>query len=588
MDRTTRDQRPPHSQRSAGTTAGVGLLLILLGGLATIFLLPDRANENGPAAPHARRAPAESPRDVVLTPAAADRGPGRADAAPTAGRARGAVASPTTIEREPDAVAPSRPTPGTVVVLVRDADSGRPVADAHVELIVSEAGTDAPSTHRKQTDARGKVRLAVKGEGSVLVSAWTEDSTGGPMEVDFEDRATESCTIALQRAAAVEGQIFDARDGQPIAGAAVSFWTFAETDRVLTDSAGRFRHPRFPVHTTSQQMRVSAPGYGGAVRYVEITPGGSWTLFAAHDGEADVRGASAPARFDVGLTAALDVTGRAVDPAGRPIAGALASAEGYFRLLPAVASRDGGEATADDAGRFELSGLRSDIGHAVSIGAPGFAPALLEVPSGPEGVTDLGDVVLDPAATLAGVVVDAGGLPVEDIEVRLRRVAVERDRGDLSPLDAGARVQTGRFRQRTDSLGTFLFDALGAGEYELTVKRDRGVIARLQTRVDAGELADGVRVDLPDSLVLLGRVRDDDGAVAGATVAVSRFGEVARVTTASDGSFRVAGLDDAATYELAVSDPESGATGHAVAWAYEEPVVRIGGPDGRLARSERP
>jgi protocatechuate 3,4-dioxygenase beta subunit len=466
--------------------------------------------------------------------------------------------------------ASARTGPGVaeLALLLVDGASGAPVPRGEIEL-VSAAGT---ALHRADADGVLALELA---PGTWSAVAWSDALTGGPLELELKGGALASAELVLTQGAAVEGRIVDARSGAPLPGARVSFWTHSEADAVVTGADGRFHHPRFPAHDPSQQVRIEAAGYAPAVRYLELLEDGGWAHRAAHTGERDVIGQAGPAFVEVALSPALVLAGRVLDPAGRPLAGALVAARGYARVLPEVAARDDAMAETDALGRFTLGGLRGDVSHALVVRAEGCAELVRELPAQDAlEPAELGDLELTRGALLAGSIADAAGAPVAGARVELRLLDLAPP-ALSTPADPGARPDVGRRTLRTDAAGRFFFDELAAGRYELRVRRDRGVLATLELDLGAAEERDDARLALPPSTWTLdGLVRGPSDPLPGATVVLERFGAVAELATDANGAFRVAGLDDVATYTLRAS-----ASGYATAETRVsvgmEPVLRL-------------
>jgi hypothetical protein len=274
----------------------------------------------------------------------------------------------------------------------------------------------------------------------------------------------------------------DAQTGRPIAGAAVAFWTFAEHDGVKTGADGSFRHPRFPPRAPAQQIAVIAPGYGRSVRVLRVEENGAWKLGARGPDELAQSGVGTP-WIEFELEPEQRLHGRVMTSAGTPLAGARVTVEGYFQILAKVAARDGAEALSDSEGRFEFGGLRSDIGHAVLVEAPGFARATIEL-APRVGAHDLGSVCLARETLLAGAVVDSSGTPAGGVEVVVRTLDQEAVLG--SARDVGVRFESREQRTRTASDGSFAFEGLAAAPCELAVEGEAG-----ETRLVLEPRADG-------------------------------------------------------------------------------------------------
>lgn len=556
---TSRPARPTQEH----TPELPALLLWIPALLATVCALLYSSDSRGlrqePATP-AAVAPHEPPSaPATLTGAAEPRGPGaRAGLA-----ARGApapelaAAASDQAPRRPAAAPPVEEDPtGRLLVQVLD-DALRAVPGASLELRLDTADGEE-RVERVRCDQRGRHVLELPA-GELGLVAWSEGASAGPHRTWLAPHAEQTLELVLAPAHSVRGVVLDATSGLPIEGARVSFWTFAETDRVLTGPDGSFVHPRFPAGDAAHQLRVEAAGYGPSVRYLEFPAPGRWSLPPAHETGLGQSGTGEPA-LRLALVPELTIGGRLVDARGAAVAGASVSAEGYFRVLPGVASRDGAATTTDADGAFLLAGLRSDVGHALSFAKPGFATTALELPADGARAAWVGSVTLGFADALCGVVLDGAGQPVADIEVELRGVR-ESAAESFGALDVPARVETERLAVRTDPQGLFRFEGLRRDEYVLAVRRDLGTLVERALRTDDRAVVEGLVVSLPpESLTLEGVVRDARGSVAGALVELQRYGLVGRARTDAQGRFRIAGLDDEAEYELFASSPcpESG------------------------------
>jgi protocatechuate 3,4-dioxygenase beta subunit len=363
---------------------------------------------------------------------------------------------------EENAPASTDQEPDTVRLVVRVQERGRPVA-ARLEHLALDSALSAVG----EVPSDGTLVLELA-PGRVRLVAWSAEALSRPLELQLaHDTEAE---LELLPALPVEGRIV--ADGAPVAGAEVAFWTASERDVVVTDAQGRFRHPRFPAGGPAQQVCVRAEGFGKCVRYLKLDADGAWTLAAARAGEASVSGSGTPF-LELELARELVVRGRVLDSAGLPLAGARVAAEGYFHARPSVAVRDLVETRSDPAGAFELVGLRSDVGHALVLEAAGFATLERELPPATE--LALGDLVLAPESVLAGLVVDADGVPLAGAEVVL-------ELGGEAPLaagptDAAARLLGRERRTRTDANGAFLFAGLAAAPLVLRAESADGSAA---------------------------------------------------------------------------------------------------------------
>lgn len=474
--------------------------------------------------------------------------------------------------------------PAELLIRVIDAARRAPLENASVEIAKSLEGTASPTLEVLHTDARGEVALMLD-PCSLRAVAWRADAIGGPVGAELASGRTTELVITLEPALAVEGRVVSACDGAPIPGARVSFWTFSELDCATTDAAGLFVHPRFPRSAYAEQVRVEAPGFGASVRFLAVDEHAGWELAAPVASEASQLGTGIPS-LEIELVPELVVEGSVVGPGGEPIAGALVTAEGYVRLLPEVASRDAAEARSDERGRFRLAGLRSDVSHALSVRAVGFASHHGEMSAAlGEDRVELGALALELGRVVAGVVLDAEGFPVADaaLELELRpRVHGESSDQDARALDAGARVLGTSLTARTDMDGVFVLDGVPAGEFELWVARDRERLVATRVSTLHGDAQELLLYLPPSALTLRGVVRDEGAGVPGAAVEVWRDGLVGRVTTDLKGFFRLAGLDDADVYDVTASFASGSAaelrTAHVSVYGFAAPVLELSRP----------
>ncbi|HEX6885801.1 MAG TPA: carboxypeptidase-like regulatory domain-containing protein [Planctomycetota bacterium] len=356
-------------------------------------------------------------------------------------------------------------------------------APASIELLHEPADGGPARRSLHASDAGGRLALALA-PGSARAVAWSDAATAPPGLAELSAGATTVLELALAPALPVLGRVLDAESGAPVAGARVAFWTFAEADEVVSGPDGTFRHPRFPAAAPAQQIAARAQGFGTTVRVLRLAPDGAWKLAARHAGEASLRGRGTP-WIELELVREQRLRGRVVDAGGAPLAGVRVAVEGFQRAMTAVASPDAATTTSAADGGFELGGLRSDLGHALTLAAPGLAGEPLELPPA-TGLVELGTLVLRPATFLTGVVLDADGLPRAGAEVVLRPMRPLPT--PAGPLDAGARAQSRERRATTCVAGTFLFEDLLPAPAWLVVE------------TEAGERAETTLVPGPDGI----------------------------------------------------------------------------------------
>ncbi|MDY0356813.1 MAG: carboxypeptidase regulatory-like domain-containing protein [Sedimentisphaerales bacterium] len=313
-----------------------------------------------------------------------------------------------------------------IVVRVTEKAAGRPIPRATIQArIGSESGTHA-------ADDRGvfvfdlsesipdQVRIAVAHEGYVC--------QGVTLQGLSREKLPKTVEFSLEKGIVIGGLVQD-EEGRPVEGASVESYIGEEQqfDRpcvsvrieLTTDAEGRWRAGGVPREVNRLWFNVYHPQFadGG------FEMPGDLKLD-------DLRAERAVMLLDRGIS----VTGRVMDLAGKPIAGAeLLAGSDYF-------ARDWTQ--TDEAGHFAFRHLRPlNQSFLLTVQAPGFAPQRRELPS----VKDLApvDLVLEPASLLIGRVVDSTGRPIAD--------------AFLCTEDWNG-WRTVKWQGRTDSNGMFVWD----------------------------------------------------------------------------------------------------------------------------------
>ncbi|MAB79434.1 MAG: hypothetical protein CMJ89_08780 [Planctomycetes bacterium] len=447
----------------------------------------------------------------------------------------------------------SRPTDATLELELVSSTDGAPITNGVVELIITphtSAGIDATERIvQARTDPGGALRMPLA-PCSLRIVAWSERASTRAF-VELHEGETLFKRLVLIPTRAFRGCVVDALLGEPIPDAEVRIWTHSETDLVFTGPDGTFEHRRFPCTGKAQQVQVRAAGYGAAIRYLNIEKNGRWSALAALEGQPTARGEEDP-WIEIVLVPERRLLGRVLDTQGLPIEDARVSAIGFVRVLPAVASREVAEGLTDENGTFELTGLRSDISHTLTIAAESFAEQSLQLADEEALEHDVGDVLLQWEASLSGLVHDASGYVVEDALVRIVPVMDKKKShtGTRNRLDVAFPFPEGERVARTDAAGVFTFASLPTRSYRVSVERDDGpLVSTVVAQEMLAQEALTLRIP-PECLVLEGEVRDGDKPVVDAIVRIRRFGHVASTRTGRDGRFRVSGLDDRAPYDI--------------------------------------
>jgi len=245
--------------------------------------------------------------------------------------------------------------------------------------------------------------------------------------------------------------------------------------------------------------------------------------------------AGGAARFMTTLPAGVDVRGRVVDAEGAPVAGA-----GVWLSHEPGEPWDGAiVACSGPDGSFALAALApmSAVGAIVA----GRVPAALQTVTA-DRRHDLELRIGGAAASIAGQVVDQQGRPVARASVRAARHARSQFRmpGGERWLELHPALAT-----ITDDAGAFVCSDLPPGRLEVSV-RAPGFAPRLAIVHAVAGTASPVRIVLPPGAAIEGALFAPDGApLADAEVLAhgSARHQWAGVDTASDGSFRLEGLD---------------------------------------------
>lgn len=350
--------------------------------------------------------------------------------------------------------------PGVVVRLAARTSDGAPAVGVRVE-----AGTYGPARASLVTDAAGRAESApLPWAGSVDVEVpaqpgWSWRSGSHPVPAGA---SAVEVALTVERAGTLRGRVTDAATGRPIAGASVGLgWTHEVP--VRTDGEGRYEHTGVP-GDGYHDLSVRAAGYATAEVRFRGRPEGP---------------------LDVALATAATLTGRVVDGAGRPLAGA--------RVLATGSRFDGAEqrvSIADTAsgadGRFRLEGLSADLPHEVVVALAGHGRVNLAVPAlGPPGAArDLGDVPLGPGRALAGRVTGPAGGSRPGATVTLE--------GPLEGLAAEGPRYGREEERRADDLGRYRFDDLAPGRYRLSARETDALQATREVLLEEADRLDEV------------------------------------------------------------------------------------------------
>ena len=317
-------------------------------------------------------------------------------------------------------------------------------------------------------------------------------------------------------------------DARPLDGATVEL----RGDERVTEPAPGGHATLSPVVPGFYEVDASAPGVAPASRRMRI---------AGH------------ARVQLQLERGAPVSGRVVDAAGAPVAGArvVPVGGGELRRRPdpraaaAISGPDGAwRIAALPAGSFRF--VATDPVHAAG------TSQLITL----DGVTPKTDVVvaLAPGAVVRGRVVDTAHQPVAGARVVIAPGWRGRGRGRGGPVVLTAPRQT-----YSDAQGAFVVRGLPRGALVASAVAEQGASSPVDVDTSAGD-ASGVEIALDRTAAIAGVVVDLDGQpVEGAQVAAyaadfargPRRGGGDPELTDAGGAFRIAGLAPGAYHVIA-------------------------------------
>lgn len=422
---------------------------------------------------------------------------------------------------------------------------------ARVEALFwdSSQGRRAHTLH--ETDADGRVTLE-RPRGGVSVTAWTSSRATAQGYANVKDKEL-SIELRFVELATVVGTVVHAQTGQPIAGARVSSPGYSSARVALSDLQGRYALA-IPGEGPFA-LRCEAEGYAYETCGVYARTGERWNAWLNAPGQD-----TAPVDLELGAPSVdfrllPERTIRGVVYAdGRAVRAAHVQAFGLFATRDDSADPERAQATTDESGAFELTGLHADVEHMLKFDAPGYAVARVCVAPAVEPRQDVGRISLEAPHELDVSVLDARGRPVEGLRVCLDRpvAIVGQPLGELgaefprtwSLLEDGRQSQS----ETTGPDGIARFDQLDASEARVRVLD--GLFFELCDPVDlrVGERPQ-LELRIADGDEVAGSVFLDGRAVAGARVALHVY-DWRWTTTAADGGFRFYGVKSSVQLEL--------------------------------------
>lgn len=406
--------------------------------------------------------------------------------------------------------------PGVARVLEARNAKGRPVSGV---TVLTEAGVPLGTT-----DGEGRLPVTAPGKGETGLRLLAPDCRWAKGAL----RRDSASVFTLQPPRALRGSVVDRPTRQPLAGA----WVWVEGFPSCSARAGKDGKYSLALPGFAEaRLRAAASGYRPEALAVGTAPPAEIPVLAL----TPVPGRPASDR--------LALSGRVVDPAGDPVAGA------SLQALPATGLESGGlaagrEAVTSSDGSFSLSGFREGEALTLRVEKKGFAVRTmpgLQVPV-PEPLT----LVLTPAARIAGTVVDESGNPLGGAKLLLAEdLGDDSAKGPRGRLVSAAETdRDGRFELTDLAPGRFRLAALGSGFLPETGQK---------ITLAEGEGIEGIEIVLHRGATLEGRVSAPDGSpAAGAKVVVldteeeSGLGLVGRPGAVSDreGRYEIGGISE--------------------------------------------
>ncbi|HKC26026.1 MAG TPA: carboxypeptidase-like regulatory domain-containing protein, partial [Thermoanaerobaculia bacterium] len=380
---------------------------------------------------------------------------------------------------------------------------------------------------------RGKGRLIADG------------GEAGSREVPVVTTAEAPVAIVLAPAAALAGRVVDAKSGRPVPRAKLTL--SSGSGSLVTRSKPDGRYAFRPLPTGAFALKADE------ARHVP------WSA-----AEISVA-AGAEKKLDVPLTLGATLSGRVVDEAGQPVAGARGSLsrEGGTGLAALMRAARGDEPSTFRSGAdggFKAARLSPGNNQRLLFRHPEHERAQLGgISLAPGGVKANIVVVMKKGGVVTGRVLDETNQPVAAADVELSAPMGERrGRGGMVAMIAGPGGRRGGARSGVD--GAFEIRGVLPGDHALSVSKGGYATAHVDVvKVKEGEPTAPVSVRLAKGAAIRGVVRRPDGTGAEGYIVTTGLGRGfggmrgrPPQPTGTDGAFEIAGLKDGESYDLAV------------------------------------
>lgn len=380
-----------------------------------------------------------------------------------------------------------------VTVRAATAD-GKPVDGTVVEL----RGTD----DQRESAKAGVATFATVVPGGYQVAAWAPGMAKVFQWIQVGSGETKA-ELVLVPGAKVAGTVVD-ESGKGVPGA-----------RIVYSGASDW------MQQADERRDAVVSGTDGAFVF-EAMPAGSFRFIATHDALAPgtstlitLDGKTERADITIAMAQGATIRGTVIDASKQPIASARVRIGSAQRTMIAAPPR---QAFTDDKGMFELTGMPRRELVAVAIhetAASGSVPV-----DATRGDVSNVTLTLDVTGTIAGIVVDPKGQPVEGVQVS----AGPNFRDSRASVDMVNWRLRGFPRELTDAGGTFTLTGLAPGSYLVNAQPAHAASRGRQSFGEGTPAQTGtkdLRIVLEPEGAVTGKVAFADGKAPGAyTVSV--------------------------------------------------------------------
>jgi uncharacterized protein (DUF2141 family) len=392
-------------------------------------------------------------------------------------------------------------------------------------------------------DVTGAFELLGVEDGKYTLSVTHAEAKAEPREVTA---GATGLRIVLRMSLSITGIVLG-EDGKPLSAGA------AQIAVVIPGAAGAKETRRFGMIRPSGHFRISHLDPGSYA--IEVTPGQNG--LGGFETTRVPQVAAGSTDVEIRLKSGPSITGRVLDPGGRPVVGAVVAALSLKPASPQRGVRSEGTAhvqgnnaptdVTNGRGEFEIAGVGDEEVELLSVKA-GHAPTTLRATPGQRGVT----IRLEAGVRVEARILKVDGTPYANQWMNLLPSAPETQKRlqELQQRAGNAWNTIGGWsltQGRTDGKGVLEIGGLLPGSYTVQIWSDEGVLPEHSLTPDGGR----VTLQMHAPMTIRGRVVDMDNKPIviepGQHVWVQAFAgsrHVAGVSVGEDGYFEVKGLPD--------------------------------------------